>query len=236
MCSFLRERAWGALVQTPTPVNKYPEFTRYSVQRLKVLCPSMGKLKIAQGFCRAGLHPGATTVGRILKEPPHPKPAKQQAPTQPTDQILQQVQKPDAKVTKRVVTAKRIHHVWHVDLTLVPAQLGFWTSWLPFSLPPRWPFGYWVAVVIDHFSHRAMGSAVFKADPDPHKSAPSWDARCIRPRPRRSTSSLTRASSSGAALSRTGASGKGSGRGLGRSVDMAASPWGPKLAGPAHIL
>jgi putative transposase len=65
-----------------------------------------------------------------------------------------------------VVTAKRINHVWHVDLTLVPTQLGFWTSWLPFSLPQCWPFGYWVAVVVDHFSRRAMGFAVFKTDPD----------------------------------------------------------------------
>ena len=51
-------------------------------------------------------------------------------------------------------------------LTLVPTQMGFWTSWLPFSLPQCWPFGYWVAVVIDHFSRRAMGFAVFKKDPN----------------------------------------------------------------------
>ena len=72
----------------------------------------------------------------------------------------------DAEVRQRVVTAKRINHVWHVDLTLVPTQLGFWTSWLPWSLPQRWPFGYCVAVVMDHFSRRAMGFAVFPKDPD----------------------------------------------------------------------
>jgi len=72
-----------------------------------------------------------------------------------------------------VVTAKRINHVWHIDLTLVPTRLGFWTSWLPFSLPQCWPFGYWVAVVIDHFSRRAMGFAVFQKDPD------SRDVRCF---------------------------------------------------------
>ena len=60
-----------------------------------------------------------------------------------------------------MVTAKRINHVWHVDLTLVPTRLGFWAPWLPFSLAQCWPFGYWVAVVIDHFSRRAMGFAVF---------------------------------------------------------------------------
>ena len=78
---------------------------------------------------------------------------------------MAQAEKPSAEAAKRVVTAKRINHVWHVDLTLVPTQLGFWASWLPFSLPQCWPFGYWVAVVIDHFSRRAMGFAVFKKVP-----------------------------------------------------------------------
>jgi predicted RNA polymerase sigma factor len=36
-----------ALVQTFQPVNKFPELVRYLVQRLKVLCPTMGKQKIA---------------------------------------------------------------------------------------------------------------------------------------------------------------------------------------------
>jgi len=121
-------------------------------------------MKIAQVLCRAGLHLGTSTVGRILKEPPHPKPAEKEAPTQaaeespPAEQVA-------AELAPRVVTAKRTNHVWHVDLTLVPTQMGFWTSWLPFSLPQCWPFGYWVAVVVDHFSRRAMGFAVFKKDP-----------------------------------------------------------------------
>jgi len=55
-----------ALVQTPQPINKFPDCVRYAVQRLKVLCPSLGKLKIAQVLCRAGLHLGTSTVGRIL--------------------------------------------------------------------------------------------------------------------------------------------------------------------------
>jgi transposase InsO family protein len=44
--------------------------------------------------------------------------------------------------------------------------LGFWVSWLPFSLPQGWPFAYWVAVVIDHFSRRVMGFAVFRKVPN----------------------------------------------------------------------
>jgi transposase len=154
-----------ALVQTGQPVNKFPELVRYLVQRLKVLCPTLGKKKIAQVLCRAGLHLGTTTVGRILKEAPHPKPTVQHVSSQSADEATQaEIVSPE--VAKRIVTAKRVNHVWHVDLTLVPTQLGFWTSWLPFSLPQSWPFGYWLVVAIDHFSRRAMGFAVFPNDPD----------------------------------------------------------------------
>ena len=58
------------LLQLREPVNKFPDFVRYIVQRLKILSPAMGKVKIAETLCRAGLHLGVTTVGRILKEEP----------------------------------------------------------------------------------------------------------------------------------------------------------------------
>jgi transposase InsO family protein len=67
-----------------------------------------------------------------------------------------------ANETKRVVTAKYPNHVWHVDLTAVSILGGFWTSWLPFALPQCWPFCWWVAVAIDHYSRRCMGIAVFR--------------------------------------------------------------------------
>ncbi len=65
----------------------------------------------------------------------------------------------------RVVTAKYPNHLWHADLTLVPTALGFWTTWMPFALPQCWPFCWWVAVAMDHFSRRAMGFAAFKTQP-----------------------------------------------------------------------
>jgi hypothetical protein len=49
------ETGTEALVQTFEPVNRFPELVRYLVQRLKTLCPSLGKQKIVQVFCRAGL-------------------------------------------------------------------------------------------------------------------------------------------------------------------------------------
>ncbi len=69
-------RAWlrrvddDSLVQTRTPVNRFPDFVRYAVQQIKLFCPTLGKVKIADMLARAGIHIGKTTVGRILKENP----------------------------------------------------------------------------------------------------------------------------------------------------------------------
>jgi len=140
----------NALVQLRQPVNRFPDFVRYIVQRLKTLCPSLGKRKIAQMLARAGLHLGSTTVQRMLKDGPVKPPVEPAGRAVPTG---------------RVVTADYPDHVHHVDLTLVPTSPGLWAPWLPFALPQAWPFAWWVAVVIDHFSRRAMGVTVFKKQP-----------------------------------------------------------------------
>jgi transposase InsO family protein len=114
---------------------------------MKVLCPSMGKVQIAQVLGRARLHFGSTTVQLMLTSKPRPRPTPVSSPF------------------TRVVTAKRPNHVWHSDLTTVPTSFGFWTSWFPFSLPPRWPFCWWIAVAVDHYSRRMMGFAVFHQQP-----------------------------------------------------------------------
>jgi hypothetical protein len=106
----LDEHGPDALVQLREPVNRFPDFVRYLVQRLKLLCPSLGKVKIAQVLARTGLHLAPSTVGRILNQPSTPKPA---APKQNAS---------------RVPTAKHPNHVWHVDLTTVPTSQGFWTA------------------------------------------------------------------------------------------------------------
>jgi transposase InsO family protein len=145
----LDERGPHALVQLRAPVNRFPDFVRCAVQRLKVLCPQLGKVKIAEVLARAGLHLAPTTVGRMLKEqPPEPAPA------------------PLAGAARvRRVTARRPDHVWHVDLTTVPNGRGFWAPWPPCALPQRWPFCWWVAVVLDHFSRRVVAFAVFRQQP-----------------------------------------------------------------------
>ncbi len=56
-----------ALVQTDQPVNKFPDMVAYIVRSLKLMCPTLGKARIAQMLARAGLHLGVTTVGRMLE-------------------------------------------------------------------------------------------------------------------------------------------------------------------------
>jgi transposase InsO family protein len=111
----------------------------------------LGKVKIAQTLARAGLHLGSTTVGRILKEKPHHEPSAS------VDEVANE---------GRIVTAKYANHVWHTDLTIVPTCLGYWCSWSPFALPQRWPFAFWVALAIDHFSRKVMGVTAFTKQPD----------------------------------------------------------------------
>jgi transposase InsO family protein len=129
------------------PVNKFPDFVQQAVQQVKALCPRLGKRKIAEMLARAGLHLGATTVRRMLREFPKPRPKPQPAAESPT------------------ISAYAANEVWHADLTIVPTLLGFWTSWLPQALPQSWPFCYWAAVVIDHHSRRIQGIQCFDKQP-----------------------------------------------------------------------
>ena len=126
----LDEEGPDSLLRLPLPVNRFPDFVSYLVRRLKTLCPSLGKVKIAQVLARAGLHLAPTTVRRMVKAPRPPKP------------------RPVPRVRGRVLTARYPNHVWHVDLTTVPTALGFWIPWVPFAKPQMWPFCWWVALAV----------------------------------------------------------------------------------------
>ena len=65
----------------------------------------------------------------------------------------------------RVVTAKRPNHVWNADLTIVPTGSGFWVPWLPFAMAQRWPFCWWIAIAMDHYSRLVVGFALFTRQP-----------------------------------------------------------------------
>lgn len=130
-------------------VDEQGNFVRYLVRQLKVLCPAMGKVHMAQVLARVGLHLGATTVGRIARETAPPL----------EDRSAEEA------VPARTVTAKYAGHVMHVDLTTVPTGTGFWVPWMPFALPQSWPFCWWVAIALDHFSRAVVGFAVFPKRP-----------------------------------------------------------------------
>ncbi|MBT7056589.1 MAG: helix-turn-helix domain-containing protein [Lentisphaerae bacterium] len=125
------ERGQHALLQMPQPVNRFPEFVALAVQRLKVLCPALGKKKIADILARCALHLSTTTVGHMTKGWCPPK-IEADAPEESRNSELP---------VQRIV-ARYPDHTWHVDLTLVPIGGGFWTVWRPFARLQRWPF--WV--------------------------------------------------------------------------------------------
>jgi putative transposase len=145
----LDEDGPDSLLKTREPVNKFPEFVRYAIQRLQALCPGLGRVKIAQILARAGLHLGATTVSRMRCQRPARPPAPGVEPT----------------TSEKRVTAKRPNHVWHIDLTAAPTAAGSWATWIPFALPQCWPFCWWLAVILDHYSRRVLGLMVFKQQP-----------------------------------------------------------------------
>ena len=105
----LDEAGPEALVQLRTPVNKFPQFVRYAVQRVKTLCPTLGKKKLAEVLARAGLHLALPRSGGLARR------------------ILggdHRGSRKSPKTPGRKVTAKRPNHVWHVDLTTVPILAG----------------------------------------------------------------------------------------------------------------
>ena len=146
------EEGPNALLQLKQPVNKFPEFVRYMVTRFKALCPDLGKKKIAQILSRAGLHLAVTTVERFIQDEDQDTPESQ----------VQVIVKPKRT---QVVSAKYPNHLWHVDLSVAPTAVGFWVPWTPGSISQIWPFCWWFAVVLDHYSRRCMGYSLFKKQP-----------------------------------------------------------------------
>jgi transposase InsO family protein len=166
----LDEHGPGCLVQTPTPVNRFPDFVAHLVQRLKALLPAMGKVRITQLLARAGLHLSATTAHRMVNRssPAAPPPAGEEFHDQPCTRpstahratSSQDAELPAAATlvaSGRTVTANYSDHVWNVDLTVVPISSGLWTAWLrAHALPQCWPFAWWVVAVVDHFSRQVI--------------------------------------------------------------------------------
>ena len=139
-----------ALVQLRTPVNKFPDVRPLRRAAAKDCQPNTGQDEDRPGACpgRAALWDRPPSAGCSRSKPTF-------------------TPRPDAEpaADARIVTAKYPNHVWHVDLTVVPTAMGFWCSWFPLTLPQCWPFCWWVATVVDHFSRRVMGTAAFRCQP-----------------------------------------------------------------------
>jgi putative transposase len=105
----------------------------------------MGSERQAQILARIGLVLSESTVRRMRRE--SSKPPRDHSPAH------------DPR--RRRAVARKPGDVWHVDMTAVPIRAGFWVPWFPFSLPQRWPFCWWVAVVVDQASRAFVGFAVF---------------------------------------------------------------------------
>jgi transposase InsO family protein len=152
------EQGPHALVQIPVPVNRFPDFVAYLVQKLRSLEPTLGRVRIAQLLARIGLRLSATTVRRLLQRIPPPKPPARPATTAPFEETADHE-------PQRTVTARYPHHVWNLDLTLMPTAAGFWVPWAPLAVLPFWPFCWWILVVLDHYSRRTVGFEVFRKQP-----------------------------------------------------------------------
>ena len=137
-------------VQLPDKPTRYPDYLRYVVQQLKLYCPILGRVKIADILARVGLHISASTVRRIINEPP----------------AVVAVVEPDSPSAKpRILKSNYPNHIWSGDITLVPTDHGFWLPILPDAMPQEHPYCYHILNVIDHFSRRYMGFAVFHKNP-----------------------------------------------------------------------
>ena len=62
----LDEQGADALVPIREPVNKFPDFVRYWVQRLATLCPRLGKLKTAEIPCQPNSLPIRAFLGKTI--------------------------------------------------------------------------------------------------------------------------------------------------------------------------
>ena len=74
------------------------------------------------------------------------------------------------------VTAKYPNHVFNVDLTVMPTVSGFWVPWVPEAWRQVWPFAWWIGIVMDHYSRRIVGKAIWHKEPTANEVTAMLDA------------------------------------------------------------
>ena len=153
-----------ALVRTPVPVNRYPDFVALAVQKLRLAGAAMGRKRIANVLARAGLHLAPSTVRRMLHSKPVAPPPDRDATARDVDVDVEPPTDTTGATTTHV-TAEHPHHLWHIDLTLVPTIGGLWVPWLPLSLATVWPSVWCICAVLDHFTRAPVAWRVFPKEP-----------------------------------------------------------------------
>ncbi|MBL8743031.1 MAG: DDE-type integrase/transposase/recombinase [Myxococcales bacterium] len=157
-----------ALVRTSDPVNRFPDYVREVVRSIRASFPALGTKRIAQLLARMGLHLAEATVRRMAADKTGDAP-QGGAPDTPAEGGAATTKPPSAPAPRAPnarVTAKHPYHVWHVDLTFVPTCVGLWVPWLPFALPMRWPFGWWIGAVLDHHTRTIVHATVWHSVPN----------------------------------------------------------------------
>ena len=161
----LEEQGADALVAPRSPVNAFDDATAELVHHLHDTAPGLGRRKKADVLLRAGLHLAASTVRRTL-ERPRPKPSTN--PPEPESPGPGDENEGAPEPARRIVKAKRPHHVWHVDLTTIPIGppgRGCWTPWWPFSIVLCWLLSWHLVLVLDHFTRSLLAFRLVRREP-----------------------------------------------------------------------
>ncbi len=124
----------------------------------------MGRKRIANVLARTGLHLAPSTVRRMLHRKPVAPPPDRDATACDVDVDVEPPTDTTGATTTRV-TAEHPHHLWHIDLTLVPTIGGLWVPWLPLSLATVWPSVWCICAVLDHFTRAPVAWRVFPKEP-----------------------------------------------------------------------
>ena len=126
------ESTIAALVQTSTPINRFPDVVRYAAGTDQALLPDARQAEDRRET-GPGRHAHRQDDRRTdLKE------AARRAPASDPRNVEQQV--PCLEISG---------HTWNADLTAVPISGGFWTPWIPTAIAQHWPVCWWVLSVID---------------------------------------------------------------------------------------
>jgi hypothetical protein len=142
----------GTLDKENIPWNKNPDFFKEAVQKIKKYVPNFGAGKIAESIVKDGIPLSPSSVRRYLRSKLLKK--KDNDP------------KPEIKDYEgRVLSSRHPGHIWLVDLTVVPTCRGLSSMLSGRAFAQAFPFCWWVAIVIDHFSRKVIGFAVFESQP-----------------------------------------------------------------------